>query len=182
MNVPHIRILGVVGSLRRASANSAIVHAAAQMVRSPVTLEVFAGLGDLPPFNPDLESLPLPPSVEHWRASLVVADALLISSPEYAHGVPGVLKNALDWVVGSGEIMHKPIALVNASAASTFVTEQLRETLSVMMGTVLAATALPLSGRPQTASDVLSQPLAAEALADVLGTLMLHVISLSRAV
>ena len=64
---------------------------------------------------------------------------VLISSPEYAHGVPGMLKNALDWVVGSGEFMEKRVALVNASAVSSFVTEQLRETLTVMMGHVVVA-------------------------------------------
>jgi chromate reductase len=182
VTVPPVRILGVVGSLRRASANSAIVHAAVQLARRPVTVEVFTGLADLPPFNPDLESLPLLSSVAHWRMSLAAADALLISSPEYAHGVPGVLKNAFDWVVGSGEIMHKPIALVNASSLSTFVTEQLRETLSVMMGTVLVATALPLTGRPQTANELLGQPLATEALANVLDLLTSHCASRASAV
>ena len=92
------------------------------------------------------------------------ASGILISSPEYAHGVPGVLKNALDWVVGSGEFMDKPVALVNASGYSTFVTVQLRETLTVMMARVVVATALPLSGRPSSAEDIMAQEIAADAL------------------
>ena len=98
---------------------------------------------------------------------------VLISSPEYAHGVPGMLKNALDWVVGSGEFMEKRVALVNASAVSSFVTEQLRETLTVMMGHVVVAASLPLplQGRPSSAADVLAQADAAATLRVALVTL-----------
>jgi NAD(P)H-dependent FMN reductase len=79
-----------------------------------------------------------------WRAALRAASACS-SESRYAHGVPGVLKT-LDWVVGSGEFMGKPVALVNASAYSAFAATQLRETLTVMMATVVVATA-PLEGR-----------------------------------
>ena len=121
---------------------------------------VFAALAELPPFNPDLEGESTPPAVAAWREAMRASAGVLISSPEYAHGVPGVLKNALDWVVGSGEFMSVPVALVNASANSTFVTEQLRETLTVMMAEVVVATSLPRSGRPTSAMDILAQPLA----------------------
>ena len=88
-----------------------------------------------------------------------------------------MLKKALDWVVGSGEFMGKPVALVNASANSAFVTTQLRETLTVMMATVVVATALPLEGRPSVASDVVGQPAARDALAAVLTQLAQHAAS-----
>jgi NAD(P)H-dependent FMN reductase len=111
-------------------------------------------------------------SVAKWREALQEASGVLISSPEYAHGVPGVLKNALDWVVGSGEFMEKPVALVTASAYSTFVTAQLHETLTVMMARVVVATALPLNGRPSSAEDIMAQDAAADALRAALQALI----------
>jgi chromate reductase, NAD(P)H dehydrogenase (quinone) len=165
-----ISILAISGSLRAGSSNSAIVAAAEQLTSDDCAVFVFDGLDSLPPFNPDREA-DMPAAVSAWRESLQTADAVLISSPEYAHGVPGVLKNALDWVVGTGEFMHKPVALVNASAYSTFVTAQLTETLTVMMGDVCVATSLPLSGRPTTAEDVLTQEPARLALVGALQTL-----------
>jgi len=155
-----MNILAVSGSLRRGSSNGAIVDAAVMAGVDGVVVRVFDGLAEVPPFNPDLERESTPPAVAAWRDALRASSGVLISSPEYAHGVPGVLKNALDWVVGSGEFMSMPVALVNASAYSTFVTEQLRETLTVMMAEVVVATSLPVRGRPSSAADVLAQPLA----------------------
>ncbi len=84
-----------------------------------VEMSIYRGLAELPPFNPDLEGDGTPDAVTRSRARLQACDAVLISSPEYAHGVPGVVKNALGWVVGSGELVDKPIALINASARET---------------------------------------------------------------
>lgn len=162
------RVLAICGSLRKGSSNGAIVDAAAQLELNGVSVTIFDSLAELPPFNPDLEMVETPPPVAVWRDALQSTSAVFISSPEYAHGVPGVLKNALDWVVGSGEFIEKPVALVNASAYSTFVTEQLRETLTVMMGRVVIATSLPLHGRPASASEILAQPEAVAALRDAL--------------
>ena len=88
----------------------------------------------IPAFNPDLdaEGATPPAPVAHWRAALAEADAVLISSPEYAHGIPGVLKNALDWVVGSGELVNKPVGVLSASSASAFAHPQLVEVLTTM--------------------------------------------------
>ena len=91
-------------------------------------LEVF---GSLPHFNPDLEGLE-PPSVMDFRSQLRKADGVLIASPEYAHGITGVLKNALDWVVGSGEFIHKPVALLNASPRAIHAQQALKEVLRTM--------------------------------------------------
>jgi NAD(P)H-dependent FMN reductase len=163
-----ISILAISGSLRRGSSNSAIVEAAERLAPDGTSVFVFDGLAELPPFNPDLEATAPPAAVTAWRETLQTSDAVLISSPEYAHGVPGVLKNALDWVVGTGEFMQKPVALVNASAFSTFVTEQLKETLSVMMGDVLIAMSLTLNGRPSTADEILADAGATHELRDAL--------------
>ena len=125
-----MRILGISGSLRDQSKNTVALRGAAGVV-------LFEELGLLPHFNPDLDVEPFPEAVVRWRAALLAADAVVISSPEYAHGVPGVLKNALDWVVGSGEFMHKPVALVDLGGRSEFVYVQLAEILKTMMAEVV---------------------------------------------
>ncbi len=126
-----IRILGISGSLRTASSNTVLLRAATSLAPEGVDINVYGDLGDLPHFNPDLEGSE-PPSVIDFRARLHMSDGILISSPEYAHGVPGVLKNALDWVVGSGELVGKPVALLNASPRATHAQASLRETLTTM--------------------------------------------------
>src|SRR6266542_4369577 len=105
-----VQLLAISGSLRRTSLNTALLRAAAQLAPTGVEILLFAGLGDLPLFNPDLEGNE-PRSVLEFRAQLQLRNGVLISSPEYAHGVSGVLKNALDWVVGSGEFSGKPVAI-----------------------------------------------------------------------
>ena len=108
-------------------------------------VSIFRTLDELPPFNPDLEGDSAPESVLRFRAQLQTSDAVLISSPEYAHGVPGVLKNALDWVVSSGELVDKPIALINTSARATHAWASLAETLAVMSAHVIPAASITIS-------------------------------------
>lgn len=109
---------------------------------------MYEGLGNLPHFNPDIEASN-PASVMDFRTQLQKADGVLISSPEYAHGVPGVLKNALDWVVGSGEFVRKPVTLFNASPRATYAQESLIEIISTMDGQIVteASVTLPLLGK-----------------------------------
>lgn len=144
-----VRILAISGSLRRASSNSALVGAAARLAPDTVVMSIYHGLAELPPFNPDLDGDSAPEAVTRFRATLEASDAVLISSPEYAHGVPGVVKNALDWVVGSGELIAKPIALINASARANHAWASLAETLAVMSAHVIleASITVPLDGK-----------------------------------
>jgi chromate reductase, NAD(P)H dehydrogenase (quinone) len=144
-----IRVLAISGSLRKASSNSALVRAAARLAPDTIEMSIFLGLAELPPFNPDLDDENPPDAVTRFRDSLRACDAVLISSPEYAHGVPGVLKNALDWVVGSGELVGKPVALINASARATHAWSSLLETLTVMSARVIleASVTIPLQGK-----------------------------------
>jgi len=143
-----VRIFAISGSLRRASSNSALVGAAARLAPVGVDIAIYRELGDIPPFNPDVDTEAAPAAIVRFRAALEASDAILISSPEYAHGVPGVLKNALDWVVSSGEIIYKPIALINASPRATHAHASLRETLTTMSGRVIreASVTIPLEG------------------------------------
>ena len=99
--VPPIRVLAISGSLRSASANTAVLRAAVALAPDDVAIALYDGLAELPHFNPDLDGDVAPPSVADFRRQLAAADGILISSPEYAHGMPGVLKNALDWLVRS---------------------------------------------------------------------------------
>ena len=158
--VGAIRVLAISGSLRHASTNSALIRAAAQLAPSGVQVEIYGALRQLPPFNPDLDADPSLVAVAAFRTALKSADAVLLSSPEYAHGVPGALKNALDWVVGSGELVDKPIALLNASSRATRAWSSLVETLSVMSARVIreACVTVPLNGTGLNADGIALAP------------------------
>ena len=153
-----VRVLGISGSLRGASSNSALVRAAVRLAPAGVKLSLYRELADIPPFNPDLDTDAVPAAVSRLRAALQASDAILISSPEYAHGVAGVLKNALDWVVSSGELIDKPIALINASARAIHAHASLCETLTTMSGQVVkdASITIPLAGTALDADGNLS--------------------------
>ena len=112
-----------------------------------VSLALYEGLGALPWFNPDLdgEGDSPPAEVGDLRACIGEADGVLICTPEYAHGVPGVLKNALDWLVSSAEFPGKPIALIDISPRSTYVQESLSETLRTMSATLVTDAAFAVS-------------------------------------
>ena len=144
-----MRILAISGSLRASSTNTALLRATAALASEEVEIDLWEGLGDLPHFNPDLDGEEPSPEVAEFRNRLKAADGVLISSPEYAHGVPGVLKNALDWVVGSGELVGKPVALINASPRATHAQASLIETLTVMTAVLVeeASIAIPLLGK-----------------------------------
>src|SRR5215471_687580 len=103
---PTFRILAISGSLRAVSSNTALLRAAAMLAPAGVEIRVYDGLGDLPHFNPDLEGAE-PPVVKDFGAQVGAADGIILSTPEYAHGVPGVLKNALDWLVGGFDFINK---------------------------------------------------------------------------
>lgn len=140
------RILTLCGSLRRVSMNAALLRAAARLAPPGIELEAGA-LGELPLFNPDLEA-DLPPPVRRLHAAIVGCQALLIASPEYAHGVSGVLKNALDWLVSFEGFVDKPVAIFNASPASVHAHAALREILVTMSARIVepACLSLPLRG------------------------------------
>ena len=114
-----IRIVTISGSLRQESSNAALLRAAAALSPDDVQLIPYLGLAELPHFNPDLdaEGAEPPAAVRFLRRLLINADGILISTPEYAHGLPGSFKNMLDWLVSTGELVGKPVAVLNASAA-----------------------------------------------------------------
>ncbi|MEJ6005129.1 NADPH-dependent FMN reductase [Paucibacter sp. AS339] len=131
MTLKYWQVLTLAGSLRAASMNRAMLDMAAACAPPGLHLESFDGLGDLPLFNPDLEANE-PAAVARLREAIAAADAVLIASPEYAHGVSSVMKNALDWMVAHGVFVDKPVLLWNASPRASIALAALRETLSVM--------------------------------------------------
>ena len=145
-----VKILAISGSLRSGSSNTEALKAAALVAPPRVRVMIYDGLRDLPPFNPDHDTpgATLPQPVQDFRAQIGAADAVLICSPEYAHGVPGSLKNALDWLVSSSEMLFKPIGLLNISPRSTHAHASLAETLRTMSTVIVedASIELPLSG------------------------------------
>jgi NAD(P)H-dependent FMN reductase len=169
-NSHKIRVLAISGSLRRQSSNTALIGAALRLTLDTVELSVYSALGSLPHFNPDDDGAEVPGPVSEWRGQLQASEAVLISSPEYAHGVPGTLKNALDWVVGSGELIGKPVALINASARATHAWAALAETVTVMAARLVreASITIPLDGRALDADAIAQDPNLSRALASAI--------------
>jgi NAD(P)H-dependent FMN reductase len=110
-----MRILALAGSLRAQSLNSLLLQEAARLAPPGLELSRWDRLDDLPHYSPERDVDPLPPAVVELRARLRAADGLLISTPEYVHSLPAVLKNLLEWVVSSGEGLGKPAAVWSAS-------------------------------------------------------------------
>ena len=123
-----MRLLALSGSLRAISTNTALLHAFADIAPDGIAVDVFDGLGDLPLFSPDLEA-DTPDSVLRLADKVAACDGILIACPEYAHGIPGAFKNALDWLVSRFEIPGKPVMLVHASTRSAYLREHLGEVL-----------------------------------------------------
>ena len=144
-------VLAISGSLQSRSTNTGLVQLAARLAHGSTRVDVFDQLDTLPYFNPELDTLPAPAAVADLRARLGQADGLLIASPEYAHEMPGVLKNALDWLVSSGELFGKRVAVLCAAPAAergAYAREALERTLGAQGAqVVLSATiAIPRTG------------------------------------
>ncbi len=166
------RILGLSGSLRAASLNSLAVRAAARLAPAGVSVGAYSGLGALPLFNADLDPTAVI-AAQELRLALNAADAVFIASPEYAHGVSGVMKNALDWMVGNETFVGKPVALLNASPRATLAQAALRETLVTMSARIIeeACLAVPLLGGGFDLETLIGHPTIARSFTHALGAL-----------
>ena len=167
-----MKILAISGSLRAASLNSLLLRAVARLAPPTMRVELYRDLGTLPLFNPDLETSD-PESVATLRARLNAAEAVIIGSPEYAHGVSAAMKNALDWMVGNESLVNKPVALFNTSPRATHAQAALRETLQTMSARVIdeACIAVPLLGSGLSEDGVVSHPEIRTAVAIALSAL-----------
>ena len=156
-----MKLLAISGSLRAASHNTGVLVAAARLAPAGVAIELFDRIGKLPFFNSDLETPErLPDEVAAFRQMIGAADGILISSPEYARGVSGVMKNALDWLVGSFEFPGKPVALINTSPRATAALAAITLTLQTMSASVIqdGSITLPLLGTTNDATSFAANP------------------------
>ena len=115
------RLLGIPGSLRAQAYSTAVLKALAEAIRQHAEIE-YADIGALPHFNQDLYVEPLPEAVERLRGQITESDGLVISSPEYNHGIPGTLKNAIDWASrphNGSPLKGKPVLIITSSHAFT---------------------------------------------------------------
>jgi NAD(P)H-dependent FMN reductase/RimJ/RimL family protein N-acetyltransferase len=161
-----LRILAIAGSLRARSTNLLLLESAAVLAGTEMRIKIFPELGSIPLFNPDRTDLP--PAIATLRASIQAADAVIFSTPEYAYGLPGALKNALDWLVSGIELTDKPVVLFNASPRSIYAQTALREVLVTLGARMLedACVTIPLTADSRTPQQLvtdasIAQPIAA---------------------
>jgi chromate reductase len=178
-----MKIVAISGSLRADSGNTAVLRAAARLAPSGVDIVLFDGIADLPFFNPDLDGDQLPGSVAAFRTVIGSADGILISSPEYARGVAGVMKNALDWLVASFEFPNKPVALINTSPRAIHALAALTLTLETMSARLVkeASITLPLLGTANDESSIAADAELAEPLRDAITRFAASIKSLQEA-
>jgi NAD(P)H-dependent FMN reductase len=138
-----IKIIAISGSTRKASSNLNLINAIAGLAAKTFDVTIFDGLTGLPHFNPDLDNESnVPQPVVEFRQLLRGADGILICTPEYAMGVPGTLKNAIDWTVSSMEFSQKPVALITASLSGEKAHKSLLDTLLIIEAKMTSDTQL----------------------------------------
>jgi len=175
-----MRVLGISGSLRRDSLNSALLRAAAERLPGGAELVEFGRLGDVPPYDEDAENgEPTPDAVRELREAILAADAVLIATPEYNHSIPGQLKNALDWAsrpAGESALNGKPAAAIGASKSmfgGVWAQAELRKVLAAMGGRVIEAELPVAHAHERLAGDRLElEPEQAERLDGILAELI----------
>jgi chromate reductase len=161
-----MQLLAISGSLRAASTNTAALDALKRLAPPGVDIAVYRELAALPHFNPDDDEAAPPQAAAGLRALVGSSDGLIIAMPEYAHGVPGALKNALDWLVASDVFPGKPVALINTAPRAFHAQSALRETLATMSARLIpeAFVALPLTGKVVDADAIIADRSFAAAL------------------
>jgi chromate reductase, NAD(P)H dehydrogenase (quinone) len=143
MTERHLRVLAIAGSLRRGSVNRMLLSAAAQCAPEGMVVAAYEDLDAVPLFNEDLEAVSFPAAVQRLRDAVFAADGILISTPEYSHSLPGVLKNALDWLSRPDPapvLVGKPAAIMGATTGrwgTRLAQSALRQTLNASQGLVL---------------------------------------------
>jgi len=150
-----MKILAMSGSLRKDSYNTAVLQALGHLAPDGVDVIVYDGMGELPLFNPDRENEQIP-AVVKFKRLVNEAEGMVIASPEYAHGISGVMKNALDWLVSGEEFVFMPLMLINTSPRAYHAQQALREVLVTMSGVIVESScvSVPLLGSNMQAADI----------------------------
>ena len=171
-----LHLLAISGSLRAVSSNTSLLQATALLAPAHISITQYQGLNQLPHFNPDIDH-PLPAQVIDLQEQIAQADGLLISCPEYARGIPGSFKNALDWLVGSLDFPGKPVALFNASPRASDAQAALRLVLRTMSADIVepASISAPLLARGLDARAIAADPAIAPLIHAALAAFELHI-------
>ncbi len=139
------KIIALCGSNKKKSLQRNYIEAFALLSKDIFEIEVYNDLDQMPHFNPDLDNEKPPEKIIHFRNALKSADGILICTPEYAMGIPGTLKNAIDWTVSSCEFSHKPTALITASSMGEKGHAALIEVLKIIEADITEETQLLIS-------------------------------------
>jgi chromate reductase, NAD(P)H dehydrogenase (quinone) len=139
------KIIALCGSNRKLSLQGNYIHAFALLSKDIFDIEIYEDLDQMPHFNPDLDNETPPEKIIHFRNALKSADGIVICTPEYAMGIPGTLKNAIDWTVSSCEFSHKPTALITASSMGEKGHAALIEVLKIIEANITDETQLLIS-------------------------------------
>lgn len=160
-----MKILGVSGSLREASTNTRLLVAAGRLVPLDVELRVTSSVGRLPLFTPDAQTTDTH-VLHEWVEEVRAANGIVVSTPEYAGGYPGALKNAFDWLVGTDAFVNKPFMLLKASPRSILAQETFAKVLETMSGVHMesATATVPLLGTKLDVPEILENPEFAETI------------------
>ncbi len=171
----HKTIFSIPGSLRAGSSNHTILQFMGSIAQADVSLNIYEHLAIIPPFDPGLDNDTSPATVVELRNAIAAADAVVICTPEYAFGVPGQLKNALDWLVSSSTLVNKPVVLITASSSGEYAHPALLRTLGALSANVVeeACMLVPFI-RARIVGGVLDEGLKAE-LGKAFGVLIGHI-------
>lgn len=148
------KLLALSGSQREASTNSALLQALKNIASERAQITIYEGIGTFPIFNPDREGANTPSIIQDFKKQILEADGLIVACPEYAHGIPGGLKNALDWLVSVEGFSGKPVMIAHASRRGGFVLDALQEVLSTMDATLVEEAFLRLPVMSKTPEEI----------------------------
>jgi NAD(P)H-dependent FMN reductase len=153
MDGKHLSLYALCGSQRSASTSRRLLEALRDASPAGIAIEICDLIGQLPIFNPDNEGDRTPAIVERLAEKIRAADGLIVSCPEYAHGIPGGFKNALDWLVSRDEVPGKPLMIAHASHRGELVLDQLTEVLKTMSLEIVTEAFLrvPIAGKSDEA-------------------------------
>jgi len=168
------KILAISGSLRDNSSNTTILKVISKILGDKAIVDIYDGLGTLPFFSPEIDTENPLPAVKLFREKLKTSDGIIICTPEYAFGVPGVLKNALDWTVSSAEFTKKPTALITASSVGEKGHQALQYTLQAIDADVQQNTLLliPFIRTKINSAGEITDPSTLKAVTDVATALL----------
>lgn len=167
-----INILAISGSLRKESSNTFLLNAAAFLAPKNIDIKIYQSIGDLPLFNPDLDEM-TQSEVLRLKSEINLADGILIASPEYAHGISGVMKNALDWLVKGEEFVNKPVAIINTSSRAVHAYASLVEIIKTMSGQIIpeASLIVPLTpGKKLSQTEIIEHPELSKILSQIISS------------